>query len=277
MGYFLYFYVFFLGAIVGSFLNVVILRYNTGKSIVKGGSKCFSCGKKLKWHELVPIFSFLLQKGKCRACGSKISWQYPLVEIATGLLFLLIFNFQFSIFNQFSIYLISNVLFFWIITALLIIITVYDLRHMIIPNKLVWIFNGLAFFFVLFGAFDLSFFSNFEFRISNFWPSLVAGLIFAAFFALLWLVSKGTWMGLGDAKLALGIGLLSGPIGTVSVFLFSFWIGALVGIFLLFYKRLNLTIKSRIPFAPFLVLGFLIYFLFDFDVVDLLTIFDVFI
>src|SRR3989339_930062 len=98
------FIVFCFGAIIGSFLNVVTLRLGTGESVVSGGSKCFSCGKKLKWIELVPIFSFLIQKGRCRECKSKISLQYPAVEILTGLVFLLIFNFQLPVFNEFSIF-----------------------------------------------------------------------------------------------------------------------------------------------------------------------------
>ena len=84
--------VFILGAIIGSFLNVVILRYGT-KSL-GGRSECPSCGKKLVWFELIPIFSFLFLRGKCGSCGRKISWQYPLVEISTGLICLLIFNFS---------------------------------------------------------------------------------------------------------------------------------------------------------------------------------------
>src|SRR3989338_5654032 len=81
---------FILGTVIGSFLNVVIFRYNTGLT-VRCRSKCFSCNKTLSWFELVPIFSFLAQTGKCRKCKSKISWQYPLIEFASGILFILIF------------------------------------------------------------------------------------------------------------------------------------------------------------------------------------------
>ena len=138
--------IFIFGAAIGSFLNVVILRLNTGKSIISGRSKCFSCAKKLRWYELLPIVSFVFLRGKCSACKTKISWQYPVVEILTGLIFLQIFNFQpaspaggFSIINYF------NIVYFWIVFSLLIIIAVYDYRHQIIPNLFVWIFNGLAF------------------------------------------------------------------------------------------------------------------------------------
>ena len=84
------FSVFVFGAIVGSFLNVIILRLNTGKSIVSGRSKCFTCAKKLKWHELLPIASFVFLRGKCSACKAKISWQYPGVETITGIFFCII-------------------------------------------------------------------------------------------------------------------------------------------------------------------------------------------
>src|SRR3989344_1792899 len=87
-------FVFILGTIIGSFLNVVILRYNTGSSI-QGRSGCMSCGKPLVWYELFPVLSFLFLLGRCGGCKSRISAQYPLVELLTGIIFLLTFL-QFS-------------------------------------------------------------------------------------------------------------------------------------------------------------------------------------
>src|SRR3989338_4512275 len=83
--------IFILGLIIGSFLNVVILRCGTGKSILKGSSRCPNCEKKLSWRELIPVLSFIIQKGRCRTCQSKISWQYPIVELLTGIIFALVF------------------------------------------------------------------------------------------------------------------------------------------------------------------------------------------
>jgi len=253
----IYALIFVFGAIIGSFLNVVILRYGTGKSFAKGSSQCFSCGKKLSWYELVPIFSFLIQKGRCRGCGSKISIQYPLVELVTGVLFTLILlrsDLSSLIMEIGSRY--FEVLFLWVLVSLLIVISVYDLRHFIIPNKVVWIFNGLAFLFIFFKNLDLG-------------PQILSGLAFAGFFALIWLVSRGKWMGFGDAKLALGLGWLLGPTQTFSAFLISFWLGAVVGIGLLVLNK-KYSFKSQIPFGPFLVVGALIAFLFDINIFSLL-------
>src|SRR3989344_5330345 len=80
---------FVLGLVVGSFLNVIVLRLNTGRSVIRGRSQCFSCGGTLHWYELIPLASFALQSGRCKSCGAHISWQYPTVEFATAILFVL--------------------------------------------------------------------------------------------------------------------------------------------------------------------------------------------
>ena len=253
--YYCYFIVFAFGAIVGSFLNVVILRHNTGESIVVGGSKCPACAKKLKWHELIPIFSFLAQKGRCRECQSKISWQYPIIEITTGLLFLLIFNLQFSIYNQFSILTFTPIIYYWIIFSILIIIAVYDYYHQIIPDFFVYLFIGLSFL-GLFGILS----ADWRIGVWNF----AAGIILFSFFGALWLFSRGTWMGFGDAKLALGIGWFLGMEKGILAVILSFWLGAIVGVFLLLWSKWKnggkYGMKSKIAFGPFLVLGTIIAF-----------------
>jgi len=238
-----YFFVFVLGAVVGSFLNVVILRLNTGQSIVSGRSKCFSCAKKLRWYELLPVISFIFLRGKCSACKTKISWQYPIVETITGIIFVLLFQQSQNIFS-FG--------FFILTFSFLIIIAVYDYRHQIIPNLFVWIFNGLAFI----GLFRTS---DFGFRIFN-WNNLLSGFILFAFFALLWGVSKGRWMGFGDAKLALGIGWLLGMTKGIAAITLAFWIGAIAGVLLIYLNKSKYGLKSSIAFGPFMVLGTAISF-----------------
>src|SRR3989344_3619523 len=144
-------FVFSFGTIIGSFLNVLVLRLGTGEAIGRGRSRCFSCGKTLTWRELIPLVSFITQKGKCRSCGSRISWQYPIVEFITGLVFLLValklLHYQLAEAGlpYIGFYFFGAFAYWSAIFAILIAISVYDFRHKIIPNQLVYSFIVLAF------------------------------------------------------------------------------------------------------------------------------------
>ena len=248
-------FVFIFGAIIGSFLNVVIYRFNTGRSL-GGRSTCPVCTKTLHWPELLPIVSFIFLRARCRACRAKISWQYPLVEFLTAALFLAIFLWQWPQGASLGLGFKDapwGLLFWWIIMAILVVITVYDLRHKIIPDFFVYslILLALGRLFFLWQGRPLL------------WDHLLAGLGLFAFFALLWAAGRGRWMGFGDAKLALAVGLLLGPVGGISAIIFAFWSGALAGIaLLLLNKRYTIksgvSLKSEIPFAPFIIFGFLL-------------------
>lgn len=245
-------FVFVFGLIVGSFLNVVVYRYNSGVTL-GGRSMCFSCGKTLRWYELVPVVSFLVQKGRCRTCKTRISWQYPSVELLTGVLFVGAFLTAGS-YLRFAYLLIQ--------LSLLVVIGVYDLRHKIIPDLFSYLFAGIAF------AYLVSMFVLNGFQFSVYWPDLIAGPVYFAPFAALWYFSRGTWMGFGDAKLALGIGWFLGMGRAYLAMFLSFWIGSIVGIILMLYSRYGgsragkakgkVTMKSEIPFGPFLIIGLLI-------------------
>jgi leader peptidase (prepilin peptidase)/N-methyltransferase len=140
--------------------------------------------------------------------------------------------------------------------SILVVISAYDLRHKIIPDMLALIF-GIAAFAGMF------FFSGYGFQPHI--PSLfefLAGPIIALPFALVWLLSRGAWMGLGDAKLALGLGWLLGLSRVLSGVVVAFWSGAIIGIILLAFSKKH-GMKTEIPFAPFLVLGALLAFLFE--------------
>ena len=246
---------FLLGLIIGSFLNVVILRYNTKKNL-GGRSACMVCQHVLKWYELIPLFSFIFLGGRCSVCKTKISRQYPLVEFATGIVFAGLFlKFQ-DLFKADTIIFIFTYIYYALMFSLLIIISVYDLRHKIIPDMLV-------FFFGIFAFVGMFLFSGSGFYIH--FPSILeflSGIIIALPFALIWLVSRGVWMGLGDAKLALGLGWFLGLSRVLSGVVMAFWSGAIIGIILLAFSKKH-GMKSEIPFAPFLVLGALIAFLFE--------------
>ena len=257
---------FILGLVIGSFLNVVIYRYNTQKSF-GGRSACMSCRTQLHWYELVPLFSYLGLKGRCRSCQTKISFQYPLVEFITGVLFLvLFFKFQDILYQDTLMFIISYA-FYTAVFSLLLVITVYDIKHKIIPDILSFVFGVMAFV------------SVFLFIDGVFYPHMpVISDFFGAFvisvpFALIWLLSRGTWMGLGDAKLAIGLGLLLGMPLMLSATVMAFWIGAIIGIFLLIFNK-KYNRKSEVPFGPFLILGTLIAFLCQLEMYQLLNIFN---
>jgi prepilin signal peptidase PulO-like enzyme (type II secretory pathway) len=243
------------GTIIGSFLNVVIFRFNTRRSL-GGRSGCMSCMKKLQWYELIPVLSYVFQGGRCRGCKTKLSAQYPTVEFITGLLFALLYLKWRELFFIDQLNFALTFAYGAVMFAILIVISVYDLRHKIIPDNLSLLLGLLAFLglFVFTG-------SGASLHLPNIWD-VVVPVIVALVFALMWLVSKGTWMGLGDAKLVLGLGFMLGFEGTLSAIALSFWIGATVGLALMSLKKIK-GMKSEIPFAPFLVLGTLISYLFD--------------
>lgn len=261
-----------LGIIIGSFLNVVILRYNTGRGI-NGRSGCLSCGKNLTWLELVPVISFFVQKRRCVGCESKISWQYPLVELATSGVFVAIFFRQIDLFFENPTNFFISFIFLAVIWSILIVIFVYDLRHKIIPNGLAYTFAILALIYTLINI------SISEWFLMPYVLDVFAGIIFFIPFFLLWFVSGGRWIGLGDGKLALGIGWLLGFVTGISSIFVAFWIGALFSVLLLLITRLkkmghNITMKSEVPFAPFLIIGTLIgFFIQNFDIVGISLLF----
>ncbi len=246
---------FVFGTIVGSFLNVVSLRFNTGVGI-GGRSKCMNCGNTLTWKELVPLFSFMIQKGSCKKCKTKISWQYPLIEFIAGAIFVLIFY----TFPPVSYVSAIQTLLYVLITCILIVISVYDVKHKVIPDQFSYTFSFLALLSIFIGGASY-------FHIPSIW-SLLAGPILAAPFALIWLLSKGTWMGLGDAKLMLGIGWLLGIGAGINATVISFWIAAIASIVWLFVTYKKFKPRTEIPFGPYLILGMYLVLLFKIQVID---------
>lgn len=247
---------FIFGAVVGSFLNVVSLRFNTGVGL-GGRSKCMSCGTGLTWKELVPIFSFVFQKGSCKKCKSKISWQYPLVEFIAGAIFVLIF----ITFPPVS-YLTGLQTFIYVVMAcLLLVMSVYDIKHKIIPDQFVYVFSGIALLNLFVGG-------SSWWHVPDFW-SLIAGPLAALPFAFIWLISRGKWMGFGDAKLMLGIGWVLGISGGINAIVLAFWIAAVVSVVWLFVTYKRFKPGTEIPFGPYLILSMYLVLLFNIQVLDL--------
>ena len=257
------------GVIIGSFLNVYIYRFHTGKSL-SGNSHCLSCGASLRWFELFPLFSYLILRGRCRTCGSRIPCRYFLVELATGVLFVLSLTLSLNIFI---------VILFWFIFSVLMVITVYDLYHFIIPDRLTIILTFSVL--VLIGYEYLLLPQDWEVLTFRF----LSALFGSAFLLFLWVISKGKWLGFGDVKLAFPLGLLVGTPFVFSFVVLSFWIGAVISLIVIGWQKLKrgqsrlhfagraLTMKSAVPFAPFLVASGLVIIFTKLNVLELFSFF----
>ncbi len=255
------------GAIIGSFLNVVIYRFNTGKSL-SGNSHCLSCGKTLRFYELFPVISYLSLRGRCRGCGSFFSARYLVVEVGTGTLFAIALMVATSTLEA---------AFLWLIISVLVVIVVYDIRHYIIPDILVLLLLG-----IMASLLAWQYWQGIISTIYLLYAVLAAAIASGVFF-LLWFISKGQWLGFGDVKLVFPLALLVGPSLTFSFIVWSFWIGAIVSVGILLMASLSrgkltlpflsgrLTMKSAVPFAPFLIAGALLVFFTSIDVITLFT------
>ena len=232
MSFLVYFFIFLFGLAVGSFLNCIIYRLEKGESFLRGRSFCPHCGHILSFGDLIPLLSFLILKGKCRYFQQKISWQYPLVEISTGLLFISLLNL-----TQ-----VRPVYFYLLLMGcFLIIIFVYDLKYYIIPDKIIYPAIVIAFRYTLRDPASLM------------KPGLTAAFLASAFFLIIVILSRGKWMGIGDIKLAFLIGLILGWPKILPALFLAFLIGAIIGIGLIVAGKK--TLKSEVPFGPFLVTG----------------------
>lgn len=238
------FLIFILGLSIGSFLNVCIYRLPRGESLLHPPSHCPRCGNLIKWHDNIPLLSYLLLKGRCRYCSSHISFRYPLVEALTGIFFLFSFFHQFL--GSFTTPLFLSFLKDLIFICFLIPVFFIDLEHRIVPNPLSYglLISGLLF----------------SFLTGSFFPGLIGLGIGGGIFLIIRFLGafflKAESMGMGDVKLAAGIGAFLGWRGTLVCLFLAFLLGAMVAILLLLTRVKRR--KDRIPFAPFLVAAALI-------------------
>lgn len=227
------------GACIGSFLDVLADRLPRDEDVFLGRSHCDQCQKKLSWRELIPLFSFLRQGGKCLHCHTKLSWEYPLVELTTACMFALLTWYL----------LVSNPL-LWassiIILSALLVIVVADLKYYIIPDSMVVI--------ACLGAIASLLGQPFPVVMEH----LVVGVCSFLSLYILWLITKRKGIGFGDVKLAFFVGFWVGFPQVVSALYLAFLTGAVVGIILMILQKK--TLKSRVPFGPFLIFGVLASF-----------------
>ena len=222
-------YCFVLGLPLGSFLNVCIHRLPLGQSIVMPPSRCPSCKQKISAWNNIPVFSFVLLRGKCRNCESPISWVYPTVEIITALLLT-------TVYLKFGLTL--RTLIYAITLATLVVITVIDVRHQIIPDRIT--LPGIVFGLIA-GIY-----------LNGLRPTLIGLFLGSSLFYILTVVSRGG-MGGGDIKFIAAAGALLGWKKTLLVIFLGAFLGTVYSFPLLMAGKKNR--KSLIPFGPFLAAG----------------------
>ncbi len=232
---------FLFGLAIGSFLNVVIDRIPRGESIVFGRSRCDYCKKTLRWFELIPVLSYLIQGGRCVRCHKRLSVQYPLVELFTGAVFVALPHMQAAYGPA------ADALYGYHLAALCsiasagIVILVTDLKYQIIPDRMLIV--------LVLAAGALLYPSPLPTAVQK----LGVGAVSGSFFYLLWLGTRGRGMGFGDVKLSAVLGLLLGFPQAIIAFYTAFLTGAGYGVILIIQRKAGM--KSRVPFGPFLLLG----------------------
>lgn len=247
-----------LGLIAGSFLNALSFRYHTGVSVMRGRSRCMRCGHTLSALELIPILSYVMQGGRCRWCHSRISIQYPLVEAAAAAL---------SLGVLYTSYTPVQFAFWFAVWMIILFIVVYDARHTVIPWSCSIALGALALVYLWFGT-------------NHGIDAVIAGPVLAAPLALVSLVSRGRWMGWGDGVFELSLGWFLGLLQGLSALMLAIWIGAGIGVALVVWaqlpwkgRTLGFTMKSELPFAPFLAVGAALCYFFHVDLFSQLAAF----
>ncbi|MCF7796018.1 prepilin peptidase [Patescibacteria group bacterium] len=236
--------IFFIGASVGSFLNVVILRNKKNEKVIgkNNRSYCPSCHGEIRFFDLIPIFSYIFLKGRCRYCRYKIPISYFLIEIITGTIFLFIFLYNYYV-TQLDSNLFIITLFHYTIASFAIIIFLYDLWYGEILDK----FSITLLIIVL--LFEFIFFRG------NIFEILISTFIGFAFFGIQFFISKGKWIGGGDLRLGAIMGAILGYNIFIALFL-SYFIASMYAMPAIYKKYVKKEkVNSEIPFGPFLILG----------------------
>jgi leader peptidase (prepilin peptidase)/N-methyltransferase len=240
--------IFLIGACVGSFLNVVIIRSLLGQPWMWGRSRCDTCERELSWYELIPLISFIALRGKCRTCHTEIDLMHPVVEMLTGSLFVWWWLIGFAFFQLGTQPLLVIQALFWLgIGIAFVTILVSDLVAYLIPDaSLLWIFFSTVFYRLLLMMTGI-------YNPADFARAMALGCLLLTFFLLLWLVTKGKGMGFGDVKFVFVLGVLLGwPNGLVAVS-FAFLSGAIIGVIAM--VAAHKSAKTALPFGPFLITG----------------------
>lgn len=241
---------FILGLLVGSFVNAAVWRLHSGERLINDRSRCPRCAHQLAVIDLIPIVSWILLGGRCRYCGARISIQYPIVEVLTGVVFALsagVWPLETTVdYAMFS---------FWLVLVTgFLILAVYDLKWMLLPDKVLLPLLLPAIGLVATRALAAD--AAGGVIINHLGAALLAGLFFYSLYGY----SRGRWMGAGDVKLVALLGLTLGLADTLIALLLAFNTAAIVSLALIGLKRL--TRKDLLPFGPFLIGGAIVAMLY---------------
>ncbi len=243
-----YFAIFFLGLILGSYLNSWVWRMHENIRVMGGRSMCPNCRRQLAWYENIPVFSYLFLNGKCRTCKNPIPRHFIFVELGTALIFVLVawVNINNPLFTPAHFF---RDIFF---AVLLIVIFVYDWLYQEILPSIIWVgvLVGLIF--------------NFYLHV-NLVAMLIGALVAGGFFLLQFVVSKGRWIGGGDVRLGVLMGVWLGWPAVLAAMILAYVVGAIGGLFLIATGKKQLS--SAIPFGTYLSLGTFVTLLWGSEVV----------
>ena len=241
-----------LGLIFGSFVNALVWRLHTKRDWVSERSQCPHCHHVLAPKDLIPVFSWLMLKGKCRYCAKKIE-DSPIVELATGILFVGSYLCWPTALEGVGLY---QFVFWLIFLVAFMALIVYDIRWFLLPNNIVYPITVLALVEVL--SLPLLFHYGWQ----EVGAALLAAVVLSGTFYILFQLSKGEWIGGGDVKLAIALGLLAGnPLNSMLLLFFASLLGIICALPQLL-KGKQKALKVRIPFGPFLIAGLIIVQLF---------------
>jgi len=250
-----YLLIFFLGAALASFFDVVAERSINGSSFFFGRSKCSHCKKKLAWYDLLPVFSWLILRGRCRFCSAKISTRHFFGEVFLGLIFVLVAaNYHFfDSLTRGDLENLFKTIFGWFLAGVLFAVFLADLKYFIIPDQILYLWlMGLLLYWPVFLWLKIG-------GVSDIMKMVLAGFFFGFMFYLVFHFSSGRWLGFGDVKYFFLAGFSLGAWNfAIMIFLASF-AGSVVGLWQIVFRGKNL--KSKLPFGVFLAPATLLVYL----------------
>ncbi len=261
-----------IGLFIGSFLNVLVIRMPKNEDVVTSRSRCDHCGRRLSWYMLIPLFSYIIQGGKSRCCGKPLSIQYPISELACGLGFAAITGGFFGPGSVADPVIITRYVAALVVFSSLFVLFLTDLREEIILMEMIFVCAAAALVVVILEPISSGVPLTWQWMIGYLQSGVFLGHILSAgatglFFFCLWFFSRGKAMGDGDMYLSAVLAFLIGYPDVVVYLYAAFLTGAILGAILILVRKT--TLKTHIPFGPFLIWGYVVALLWGQRILEL--------